>query len=382
MLTLLVGMGIGVNAETSRPLRATTYTYCPAANPYDNDGDTAALQDCVDNYDVVVLTPPGGDGYVGYIIDDNEGNGIRIRNLDRDHGPVLMTDGDGSNGKALLIADPDLTVHMIDAYDDNSNNWELHQLVVDGNRYNRTNYARCAYDAINQQNIRAKGSSFEIVGVESVRALCGSGMEVEGQDFEIYTSAFVDNGTPVPEASVDGEWADGLTLNRCDGAYIHDNSFYDNTDVDLLVSSGVACGVARNSIFHLNKVGVAGMNIGGAESGASLEYANIWDDGVFSYEGLLGVGAVIGSHAWDSSGSTSTVGEIWNLSLDGATKDLAIDGIDDGYIHDISVSRNRGSASFGGCTDSYDYTAGHFGSATIPSGYTSLVFDGGYCHTP
>ena len=233
------------------PVRAFTTTTCPATDPYDTDSDTVPLQECLDEYDVVMLEPSGGSGYEGYYIGENDNKGLRIRAYD---GKILMTNREG---KAHLVAAPDLEWQVIDV-DEGATNWELHQLVIDGNRYNRDPDV-CGQSNYNFRgsNVLAKGSGFYVVGVESVRALCGSAFEIWANGGEVQDSLFYDNGTDANAMA--NHWSDGITVLYCDSCYIHDNSFVDNSDVDLVVGSGSNLYVAHNDFEHYSNMAFAGL---------------------------------------------------------------------------------------------------------------------------
>lgn len=59
------------------PANAQSWTNCPAASPFDTVPDNVPLQQCVDNYDIVALSP-GGQGYILDAIDGNPDTGLRI----------------------------------------------------------------------------------------------------------------------------------------------------------------------------------------------------------------------------------------------------------------------------------------------------------------
>ena len=366
ILSLLIA---SLHGAVTTPLRATTSTDCPTADPYDQASDTEALQECVDNYDIVMLEPQGGGGYYGYYIGANEGNGLRLRNAGRGYGPILMSGGDN---KAVLIATDDLEYPVIDV-DGDTDGWELHGLIIDGNRYGRSDLlSECqGYNGV-RSNVLAKGHNFYVVGVESVRALCGSAFEVHGDNFEISNSSFVDNGTEVSEApGGTTAWSDGLTLLYCEDGYVHDNTFYDNTDVDLVVNTvESACYVAHNYVEHTYKAGVAGLNVWSDYSQAELQ---VWDNTIYSDEDLLAGGLVLGLHPWDSGVTSPDVGEIYENDIHGAVINLVIDGIGAGYVYDNTFGTPQGNSGLGGCTTSTNYTAAHVGSATIQGSYTTLA---------
>jgi hypothetical protein len=374
--TTIAAALIVMTGGVSRPLLAYTSTLCPAADPYDSNTDDAALQACLDTYDVVELEPTGGHGYVGYIIG---GDGLRLKGAEvgRSYGPIMTTSG---SGQALLIADPDLDTIMIESRDD-APGWELHNLIVDGNRYNRNNLTACNSSQEKRfgSNIYAYGRGFRIVSVASVRAKCGTSLKIAGDDFEVTSSQFIDNGTEIQ--SVPYAISDGMTVARCDNGYIHDNSFEDNTDVDLVlftINSGY-CYIARNDVSHTGKVGIAGIGVGADEDGTPG--LQLWDNDIYADHNKLRIGMAVGYHAWSASVDVGDIGEIYDNTIYGAAVNLSVDGIADGQIWNNSMSAARGTNGMNGCY-AYDYIAGHFGSASIQTGYTSLVYDGTNCHTP
>jgi hypothetical protein len=287
--------------------------------------------------------------------------------------------------KAILLAHPDLFAPMIDV-EIGTNSYELHDIRIDGNRYNRTRTQDCAYP--NGSNMLAKGQDFRIVGVESIRAMCGSGMEVYTNDlntgFEIYNSTFFDNGWEAG-STPNNAVSDGLTLGRCGTGYVHDNWFYDNSDIDLVLFTGPNCGIARNIISHTFKYGYAGMQVSGADINGAGDNtgSQYWSNQISSNPDLLSFGIVVGNHPWDGGATMSpNAGTLFNNSVSGAMINLAVDGILAGTITNNSLSNPQGSRGFNGCTVVANYTAGHFGSASLDGGFTPLVFDPAPCGAP
>src|SRR5262245_58200242 len=98
-------------------------TTCEAANPFDTAPDDAALQQCLDNYDQVLLKPDDLRGYVGYVLS----NTIKLR-----HDHILLTSG--IPRKSTLIAAPDLKAPMLTVTGAAANNYEISFIRFDGNR--------------------------------------------------------------------------------------------------------------------------------------------------------------------------------------------------------------------------------------------------------
>jgi hypothetical protein len=361
------------------PLSARTVTDCPAADPFDNDPDTDALNTCLDEYDVVQLEPSDQGGYVGYII-----NWVETGDCGFAWGPngcgsgVVVGAGNtiepGDEGaKPILIAHPELKAPLIST-SHSANGFELHQIIVDGNRENRTNACDVGGTPDECSNIVIKADSFEVVGVESWNTLAGTGMGVEGEQFLITGSGFYWNGAE--EGS--GPVSDGLTLAVCIDSEVSGNSFANNSDVSLvLFENGNNCRIAHNNITQDGRYGLAGVGVSQNPNG------EVVDNEVDALEDGLGYGIILGDHPWNASQNFGDAGEIYENTINGAVINLGICGIDDADVHDNSFSNHQGTRGLNSCTVSADYTVGHAGSASLQGGYTSLINDAGTaCYTP
>lgn len=358
MTVLWLGAGsVGVRTQTS--------TTCDAANPFDNDPDDAALQACLENYDWVLLKPDDLPGYVGYIVSDT----IKPRR----RGSLLTSTS--IPRKATIRAAPELNGSMlrVSGVDD----FEISFIRFDGNRPNRTVRDKPCDAGHNFRNVELSGVGFRVRFVESFQAVCGSAMTVGSSSrFLIYGSAFYDNGRQPEEAGgITGLWADGLTVFECRGATIRDNTFTDNTDVDLGVNGGAGCSVYRNTITHTRKYAFAGMVIGdpGASGG---EFS---DNRISSGYDLLGFGLIIGCHPWaQCRGGYATDAVVRHNTVAGAVVNLAIDGLNGGSVRDNVVGAAQGSRVMGCPSGSAPYTVGHaINVAPLQSGYTVRVYDPG-----
>jgi len=346
-------------------MAAAGVTTCEAANPFDNEPDDVALQDCLDNYDWVLLKPDDQPGFVGYILS----NTIKLK-----HDHILLTSG--IPHKTTLVAGPDLKAPMLTVTGAAANNYEISFIRFNGNRDRRSVRDKPCDTGHHYENIDLSGKGFKIRFVESYAAVCGSGMVVGGaSDFEIYGSIFADNGRqPEDAGGLTGLWSDGLTVYGCNRSAIHDNSIWDNTDVDLGVNGGTSCAVYRNTISHFWKYAFAGLVIGDpSQSGGEFS-----DNVVTSGENLLGFGILVGCHPWAAchGGFASDVWVHNNKSI-GAVVNLAVDGVNGGRVENNSASGPRGDRVLN-CKLSANYTAGHFfNMSSLQPGYVNRTFDTG-----
>src|SRR5262249_22658308 len=94
----------------------------------------------------------------------------------------------------------------------------LDHVIVDGNREARLSSAAATACAAGQNgdgiNVGANCASCSILGTASVRALCGSGMEWDGDGLTVKRSIFFANG----DHGTQNMWSDGLTVHKSDNA--------------------------------------------------------------------------------------------------------------------------------------------------------------------
>jgi len=326
---------------------------CPNTNPNDYSDDTGALQWCLDNLGQVYLDP----GSPGYMITDT----LRFRRHN-----LLLTSSQGGTYVKIWAANGMGSVPMLrvqdvcDASCGDPNGWEISWISFDGNRFNRGT-GNCS----NLQNVRARGSNWLFRHNESQFAPCGSGLQVAGDNFQVYDNLFAWNGWEVTPV------ADGLTIDRCEYGWISGNWFYDNTDIDLAGDAGPGCTYELNRVYHYNRFGIAGINIAGGPGGTVTKFNTIES----GYD-LLTFGLLLGNHLWVTS-EWSDVGEVRNNTIRGAVVNLAIDGINTGSVFQNYPDAAQGSRHHpqgSPCTYSGNYTAGDFGSAYIEGAPTPYVF--------
>lgn len=351
--------------------RAYTQTTCPLADPYDNYGDSDELNNCLDNYDVVLLEPSGGSGYVGYIIDDIVAGGTRAWGgthvgLELNSYNVIAPSGEG--GMPLLIADPGLLGPMISTVTTSEHDFEIHGVVIDGNRDNRVDQDCEGYRAA-WSNAVLFGDSFQIIGISSTHAVCGSAMELNSvSNFEVSSSSFVDNGA---ESGGEQPWADGLTLNDCYSGVVYYNYFGENTDLGIALQHGEYCYIAHNVIENYSLYAYGGAHLARCDMSCQM-----WDNEVYAAEDEMGVGMAVGQHLW-FFGSAFEVGEVYENVIDGAVINLWVDGLTDAVVASNSTSNAQGSRGLNSCSHNSNYAAAHIGSATLDSGWEDWAMDGG-----
>jgi hypothetical protein len=346
--------------------RASGNGNCPGADPNDYEYDDIAINACLAQGGDVILE----EGVVGYLLV----SGLVITQP----GTRLI----GADGGAVLLAEVGLNQQMLRS--DGVDNVVLENLRFYGNRWERTSRLwECVPGPREHGKILlVTGNGFLISNVTALGALCGTGAEVEGSNFEIRDSNFSYNGFQLDVPGLE-PWADGLTVWTCNNGWIHHNTFMNNTDVDLVIGGGSGCVVENNTIIHNSEYGFAGLMIGtfapanGDHAGSTYRWNSI--DSTYN---KLGFGIMVGDHPWSCHVmcfDLPTAGSVVENYSWGAVVNLAIDGIQHGEVQSNGWGSAQGDRGFGSCTSSWEYTACHFGSASIQNGYESIQFDGGAC---
>lgn len=337
-----------------QPMVAQTQTTCPAATPYDQEPDDAAITACLEEFDRVLLAPAEGPDYVGYVVTAT----IEMRR----NGSLLTSSR--SPKKATLIAAPSLSVPMFRA---RANNFEISFISFDGNRDARDDRNRPCNINRNYRNVELTGTGFKVRYTESTRAVCASGMTVGGSaNFEISNSRFYDNGRqPEDAAGIGGLWADGLNVFNCTGGTVRDNVFWDNTDVDLGVNGGPGCGVYRNTIEHFNRYAFAGL-VAGDPSRIGGEFS---ENQVESAPNMLGFGIVVGCHPWPECVSGYAT-NLWvhDNSVRGAVVNFVVDGLNGGAVERNRIGPVQGTRVLN-CLQPAEYLVAHVINVRLQSGF-------------
>lgn len=199
--------------------------------------------------------------------------------------------------------------------------------------------------------------------------------EVDGSNFEITNSYFGGNGIPEDEPGASARWSDGLTLLRCDNGYVAYNDALDNTDIGIVVGGGNGCTIEHNTLRNYYKYAFAGLHIGSFPNGVRTHPNSFyrWNETDSGYD-KQAFGLVIGFHPWGNE-PVDWAGEVVDNASYGAVTTLAIDGINGGVIQRNIWGGAQGSNGFGCNSGLADYTAGHFGSASLQGGYLARIYD-------
>jgi hypothetical protein len=351
---VMSGAALALVLASDSPAWAIT---CTNANPNDGNPDDAALNACLSNGGTVTLV----SGSVGYIVA---------------HPVSIIVSGTSlvgpAAGLANFIAKNDLTGYMLQALD--VDNVTLQNLWFDGNKGNRT--VSCNPDDGTGKNVVARGNNVHVDNVGSISALCGSALEVYSDGLSVTNSYFASNGYAYPT----GPWADGLTVWGCLNGSVHDNTFSDNTDVDLIVGGG-NCSVYSNTISHPNVRGLAGLMVGqfpglnGNHSGATYH-----DNTITSSLNKLSFGLLVGQHPWTMDGAkqVSDLGSVFSNGVSGAVVNLAVDGVSSGTVSGNNPSSPQGTLGYP-CTYGANYTYAHQGTAGLQAGAVPFRYDVGLC---
>lgn len=360
VLALLLAMGCGALLLAQSP--GTTQTTCPAANPFDTEPDDLAIQACLAQFDRVLLEPPGGADYVGYLV---------ASTIDLRRNGALLTSA-RSPALARLIAAETLAEPMFRA---RANSFEISFLSFDGHQDAREVRDKPCNDVRNYRNVELTGTAFRVRYVESFNAVCGSAMTVGASTrFEISNSRFYNNGRQPEDAKgISGLWADGLNVFNCTGATIRDNVFWDNTDVDLGVSGGPGCAVYRNRIEHFSRYAFAGL-VAGDPSRSGGEFS---DNRIEAARDLLGFGLMVGCHAWpECVGRFASNLWVHDNDVRGAVVNLVVDGVNGSTIERNRVGPSQGTRVLN-CVERADYLVAHVIDTRLQQGYTSRAIDFG-----
>jgi hypothetical protein len=296
------------------------------------------------------------------------------------NGTVLRGETNADN-RPTLRGTPNLHGHILVA-DDNwgmnpRDDYSLEDLVFDGNVSDRLSQSdnECPWNR-ELGNVVLTGRHWTVTHVVSMNAICKSGMEVRGEGFEITGSTFADNGRDMWQAA--GRWADGLTVWNCDGGHIHDNTFSNNTDVNLIVGGGFGCVVEDNVITNVSTHAFAGLNVGTFGPDANHSGSIYRNNTIRSAPNQMAFGLMVGDEPWWNPWSpyffTTNAGEIYGNTITGAVVNLAIDGIGEGSIHDNNPYAPAGWAGFFCNGLSANFTAHNYGNASISGNWEPIWF--------
>ncbi len=178
----------------------------------------------------------------------------------------------------------------------------LDHIVVDGNRGARLGGAAAAACAAGSNgdgiNIGAVCNGCTIRGVASARALCGSGLEWDGDGVTIQSSVFWGNG----DHGTTNMWSDGLTIHKSDGAIVDHCRFVDNSDVGFISGGGVNAQYTSNYAAQFNQASFAALMLDNFNNGALGDFTNtVLSGNTVICSKACHFGIELGPHPWYAS---------------------------------------------------------------------------------
>ncbi len=175
-------------------------------------------------------------------------------------------------------------------------------VIVDGNRATRLASTAAANCAAGQNgdgiNIGGNCGTCTITGSASARAVCGSGLEWDGDGIVVTNSDFFGNG----DHATNNMWSDGLTIHKSDNAKITASRFIDNSDVGFISGGGVNAQYTGNTAAQLTQASFAAIMLDNFNSAALGNFtgAVLSGNAVYCPFGCH-FGIELGPHPWYAS---------------------------------------------------------------------------------
>jgi hypothetical protein len=175
----------------------------------------------------------------------------------------------------VLRADDNLDVPRGFVRPANTTDVVFDHIVLDGNRAKRLGSAAARTCASGTNGAGFNASLSGCTGCKflrggSVRALCGTAFEWNGNNATIEASIFKDNG----ENAKQNMWADGLTLLQSNGATVRGCRFIDNSDIGFIFGGGTNALVEDNLVQQFAQRAFAGMMLDNFNGGTSGDFTN------------------------------------------------------------------------------------------------------------
>lgn len=176
------------------------------------------------------------------------------------------------------------------------------------------------------------------------------------------------NGFSKDEA--ESKWADGITVLRCTGGWIHNNWIYENKDVGMAIFGGTSCFIQWNDIANFQRYAFAGVTLSDKNGNNDFGGGQIGSNWITSGYEKMSTGMYVGGHP--TPYVIQNAGEILNNRIDGAVVNLWIEGIGGAYVADNWMLNAQGSRQNLCPGVSGNYFANDFGSANIQGGWTQF----------
>ena len=178
----------------------------------------------------------------------------------------------------------------------------LDHVLVDGNRGARlgsTAAQQCASGNNGEGiNIGASCASCTMVGMASARALCGTGLEWDGDGITVDRSVFFGNG----DHETQNMWSDGLTIHKSDNAMVTGSRFVDNSDVGFISGGGIDSQYTGNSARQIHQASFAALMLDNFDNGAIGNFTGtMLANNVVVCPAGCHFGIELGPHPWYAS---------------------------------------------------------------------------------
>lgn len=330
----MLAVGGGADAASTINIcvpKRKNVTICPgvSADPTGNVAASDALQACVNATPAGgTLAIPAGTYLVNNKIEINKPMSLRT---------ATVSDSEIQCGKsvpcATLLASSNFSGINGMLYVPHFGGVYIDHIAIDGNRFARLasdNARRCVDPntfggtlyGYNAQVMNCPGCKF--TNSYSARALCGTGMEWNGDSATINNNLFVSNGDHETRLL----WADGLTIHNANDSVIVNNTIVDSTDVGLMMGRLERSYVKSNMILQQRARTYAAFMISSFNSPNLGVYTNA--DMSFNYigcePGKCFYAVNLGGHAWKGDEPYIEGGTFANNTIVGGVIGLNVEG--------------------------------------------------------
>ncbi len=352
-ITLYLNSSVGSGENCQTQLRtcsngtlsgnATAATCTPTAvlcgadvvnNP--NVDATPSLQACINTSTPLIELVPGRYYLNSRLVFSNR-TAMTIRTQNLNDGPACFTSG--AAPCAILIASQSHNGPTIfDSY--SSNNLTLNHIVFDGNNAVRR--------AIHPTNDWQEGIAYNsrihdcagcnFIGLSSVRAPQGTGLEFSGDNATFDHCLFRDNGWGLPN-DPSTAWSDGLTVHSSSNIRITNSIFKDNSDINLILGNAPGAVIQNNWIGNTYNFAYGALmldNFGGSKPG-NFTGAVINNNTIDCGQGFCGIGINIGPQMWYSAPQVIG-GAVYSNSVVGARQGILTNGATGWDIYSNTVN--------------------------------------------
>jgi hypothetical protein len=181
-------------------------------------------------------------------------------------------------------------------------NVTLDHVVFDGNRSARlgTSMATQCSQGNNGEgiNVGSNCATCTLSHMASARAICGTGMEWDGDGITVKDSWFVFNG----DHDTQNMWSDGLTIHKSNSGVVDSCTFIDNSDVDLISGGGTNAKYTNNVVQQLQQSSFAGIMLDNFNSGALGDHTGaVVTNNLVACPVACHFGIELGPHPWYAS---------------------------------------------------------------------------------